>query len=94
MSGLAVDVDAIHLLTHHLRTAAAELAPEHALLLVPDDAFESPVASALTATNTDLRRQAGALAEFVTALADAGDRAAHELVRTDAALATGSHGGR
>ena len=93
MSGLNVDVEAIHLLTHHLRTVAAELAPEHTLLLVPDDAFESPVASALVATNTDLHRQASAVAEFVTALADSGDRAADGLVRTDAALATDARGG-
>ena len=88
MTKLTVDVDAIHLVTRHLRTAAAELTPEAEILMVPDGAFESPAASVLAATNADLSRQSAAVAEFVTALAEAGDRAAEGIVQQDAALAS------
>jgi hypothetical protein len=94
MAGLKLDVDAIHLLTGHLRAAAAELTPEHALLVTPHGVFDSPVEAALTATNADLGRQSSALAEFVTSLADAGDRTAEQIIEADAALASGSQGGR
>lgn len=87
MVSLTVDTEAIHLLTRHLRTAAAEITPEHALLVVPDDAFESPVASALATSNADFSRQSGAVAEFVTSLAEAGRLAAQKIVELDASLA-------
>jgi hypothetical protein len=88
MTKLTVDVNAIHLVTRHLRSAASDLTPEAEILMVPDGAFESPAASALAATNADLRRQSAAVAEFVTALAEAGDRAAEKIVQADAALAS------
>jgi hypothetical protein len=94
VAGLKVDVGAIHLLTRHLRMAAAELTPDLELLTTPHGVFESPVESALATTNADLGRQSSALAEFVTSLAEAGDRTATQLLEADAELASGSAGGR
>jgi len=86
MTDLIVDTDAIHLLTHRLRRAAAELTPEHEVLSVPQEAFESPVAAALVASNIQLGRQCDAVAAFVTSLADAGERVAATIVEADASL--------
>jgi hypothetical protein len=91
MADLNVDVSAIHQLTAHLRTASSEVAVDPELTQVFDFAFESGVSDQLVATNADLERQAQAVAEYLRSLAQAGDRAADQLVQADAELAAELH---
>ncbi len=87
MAELKVDVSAIHQLTRHLRTASSEVAVEPELTQVFDEVFESGVSHQLIATNADLERQAQAVSDYLRSLAQAGDRAADQLVQADAELA-------
>lgn len=83
---LSVDSDAIHMLAQQVRSASDVMddSPVHD---APEEAFESPVAEQLRVATTDVRRQAAALQQLTSSLAQAGDRAADEFIATDGSLA-------
>jgi hypothetical protein len=88
MGELAIDAGGVRALTHALRTAASHLELDAGLRAVDDEAFASPVADELRDAVAALQNETGALRALVTGLAAAGDRAADELVATDAAVAS------
>jgi hypothetical protein len=83
---LQVDSDAIHGFARQIRSASRSVADAR----LPEghgQAFESTVAEELRAASADLGRRLTALHELTSSLARAADRAADELMASDAGLA-------